>query len=255
LNKDDAAQQIDLSIKNYVSDFRGSVWQLHGSSVSDKFPELARTDSIFKPDDIASLTLPANSVTILKLQRDDVRLPVTLENFEAIKNDSVVELNWKILNERNIAEYIIERSADGQNFLTIGTIAAANEDSSVYNYVDVNISNSAVLYYRLIIVAADGNKVSSKVVSVTIDTSLQIVTVHPNPFEDNLLVRVKCDTDKKVSIFMIDVMGRTVLREERLLYQGNNQIALNNLDRLMKGLYLLKIVDDSSSKTLKVVKR
>ena len=81
LNKDYSAQQVNILINNYLEDFKGSIWQLHGASVSDKFPEFARMDSIFEPTDVTTLTLPANSVTVLKLKRDDVTLPVTLKAY------------------------------------------------------------------------------------------------------------------------------------------------------------------------------
>jgi alpha-L-arabinofuranosidase len=255
LNKDDAAQQADITIKNYLDDFKGSIWQLHGGSVSDKFPEFAKTDSIFEPDDIAHLTLPPNSVTILKLQPDDVALPITLKSFSADKRANGIQLNWVTASEKNILEYVVERSSDGDMYSSIGSVTATNQDSSVYNFDDANIAHSPVLYYRLIVVEANGNKASSRVVSVTVGAQLQKVIVHPNPFENSLVLRIRSEAEKKINIILIDIMGRTVLAQQKLLYKGNNAIELTNLNRLMKGLYLVKIGDDDYSNTLKVVKR
>jgi alpha-N-arabinofuranosidase len=255
LNKDLAVQQVDISINNFVRDFTGSIWQLHGLSVSDKFPQFVRTDSIFEPGDISSVTLPPNSVTVLKLLRDDVSLPIILKSFEADKKENSVELKWATENEKNISEYIVERSGDGENFTSIGSVPATNSDSSVYKFDDANVSNSTVLYYRLIIVEANGNRVSSRVVSVTVNAQLRSVMVQPNPFENSLIFRIKSDVEKKVNINLIDIMGRTVVSEQKLLYKGNNSVELTNLNRLMKGLYLLKIGDNNHSNTLKVVKR
>jgi hypothetical protein len=255
LNKDYTAQQVDLTIKNYVDDFKGSIWQLHGASVSDKFPEFAKTDSIFEPSDIAHLTLAANSVTILKLQPDNVALPVTLKSFSADKRANGIQLNWTTSSEKNILEYVVERSSDGEIYLSIGSVAATNEDSSVYNFDDSNIANSPVLYYRLVVVEGNGNKVSSRVVSVTVNSQIQKVMVHPNPFDNSLVLRISSDAEKKINISLIDILGRTVIAQQKLLYKGNNSIELTNLNRLMKGLYLVKIGDGSYSNTLKVVKR
>jgi hypothetical protein len=255
LNKDYAPAQVNVSINNYVQDFKGSVWQLHGSSVNDKFPEFARTDSVFEPGDINTLTLPANSVTILKLQRDDVTLPITINGFQARKNNHSVELNWETTNERNISSYVVEKSSDGLNFISIGTVSATNKDASLYQYVDGDISNSTVLYYRLLVVEANGNKVSSRVVSVTVNMLPEKVAVQPNPFGGSLMIKIKSETEKNINIILTDLMGRIVLSQQKLLFKGNNVIELTNLDRLMKGLYLLKIVDHSFSNAFKVVKR
>jgi hypothetical protein len=255
LNKEYAPAQVNVSINNYVQDFKGSVWQLHGSSVSDKFPEFARTDSVFEPGDINTLTLPANSVTILKLQRDDVTLPITINGFQARKNNHSVELNWETTNERNISSYVVEKSSDGLNFISIGTVSATNKDASLYQYVDGDISNSTVLYYRLLVVEANGNKVSSRVVSVTVNMLPEKVAVQPNPFGGSLMIKIKSETEKNINIILTNLMGRIVLSQQKLLFKGNNVIELTNLDRLMKGLYLLKIVDHSFSNAFKVVKR
>lgn len=255
LNKDYTAQRANISISNYLDDFKGSVWQMRGASVNDKFPVFARTDSIFDPEDIASFSLPAHAVTIFKLEPDAVAFPIILKKFEAQKNAEGIELNWETLNEKNIAEYIIEKSTDGQNFAAIGTIAAANKDSSVYHYVDATIANSTVLYYRLIVVETNGNKESSKVISITVKVVVKMIGAHPNPFEDNVLIRVKSDTGKKISVSLIDVMGRILLRQERLLYEGNNQLEINNLSRLSKGIYLIKMDDETSVTTFKVIKK
>lgn len=255
LNKDYAEKQVNISVKNYLDDYNGTIWQLHGSSVSDKFPEFVKTDSIFEPADIATIALPPNSVTVLKLQRDDVALPITLKRFDADKKDNGVVLKWQTSNEKNIAEYIVERSNDGENFLYIGKVAATNQDSSMYSYDDANIVNATTLHYRLIIVRSDGSRVSSRVVAVIVSSSLQRTTVHPNPFDDNLFIRLTSESRKMVSLQMVDIMGRIVFSRQYLVHKGNNVIELNNLDRMMKALYLIKLGDGSSVTTLKVIKK
>jgi alpha-L-arabinofuranosidase len=255
LNKDYSPQQVNLAIDNYVHDFNGSVWRLHGTSVNDKFPEFAKTDSIFEPVDVSSLTLPPNSVTILKLHKDDVALPVRLINFEALEKDSGIELQWETTGEEDLDEYIIERSNDGEIFTAIANVAAKNLDSSSYEYTDTKFANTNTLHYRLAVVNTEGSRVSSRVVSVTINAFLQKINVQPNPFEGSLLIRVKSEAEKKITIMMIDVSGKVAFRQQQFLYKGNNAIELNNLDRLMKGLYLIKMGDDEFATTFKVMKK
>ena len=255
LNKDYSSQQVDLTINNYVPDFNGSVWRLQGTSVNDRFPEFAKTDSIFEPSDIISLSLLPNSVTILRLQKDDVALPVQLINFEVQENDSGIKLQWETTDEENLDEYIIERSNDGEIFTPIANIAAKNLDSSNYGYTDTKIANASTLHYRLMVVNADGSRVSSRVISITINAILQKINIQPNPFEGSLLIKVKSETEKKITIMMIDVSGKVALKQQQLLFKGNNAIELNHLDRLMKGLYLIKIGDDEFVTTFKVMKK
>ena len=255
LNKDNSARQVELVLQQFENDFKGSVWRFSGSSVSDKFPEYEKVDSVYEPDDIGSLSLPANSVTVLKLQKDNIALPIKLVSFEAKKGDAGVTLNWATLEEKDLSEYIIERSNDGSLFSSVGTVIAKNTDSSLYAYLDTKSINAPVLYYRLVMVEADGNKVSSRVVSITLSDSPQLLLVGPNPFDDLLQVKVKSDTDKTVTIRLIDISGKTVHQQTTRLNSGMNTIQLNNLNRLMKGMYMLKVGDDNYSKTLKVIKK
>ena len=92
-------------------------------------------------------------------------------------------------------------------------------------------------------------------ISITINAILQKINIQPNPFEGSLLIKVKSETEKKITIMMIDVSGKVALKQQQLLFKGNNAIELNHLDRLMKGLYLIKIGDDEFVTTFKVMKK
>jgi hypothetical protein len=255
LNKDNSPRQVEIVLQRFEEDFKGSVWRFSGSSVADKFPSYEKVDSVYEPGDINEVSLPANSVTVLRLQKDNIALPVKLVNFEAKKGDAGVTLNWTASEEKDLSEYIIERSNDGSIFNSVGTVTAKNTDSSLYAYLDTRSVNAPVLYYRLVMVEADGNKVSSRVVSITINGSPQLLLVAPNPFDDMLQVRVKSDTDKNITIRLIDISGKTVHQQTSRLNSGTNTLQLNNLNRLMKGMYMLKVGDDNYSKTMKVIKK
>ena len=254
-NKSNALKQAKVSLQDYENDFTGSLWQFTGTSGNDKYPEFERIDSIYEAADISVVDLPANSVTVLRLQKDDVALPVTLVNFEAKKFDTGVTLNWETSDEKNITEYIVERSSDGSIFSAIGTVTAKNIDSSLYVYTDTKLVSTPVLYYRLIVVDTGGTRVSSRLVSVTIDSMALTVLAHPNPFEGTLQVKVISGVDKMINLILVDISGKIIVRQRKLVTKGNNIIEINNLNRLMKGMYMLRVGDDAFSNTVKVVKR
>lgn len=255
INKSNALRQAEVSLENYENDFTGSVWQFSGTSGNDKFPEFKRLDSIYEHGDISSVALAANSVTVLRLQKDDVAFPVNLVNFEAKKFDTGVTLNWETSDEKDITEYIVERSNDGSMFTAIGTVTAKNNDSSLYVYTDTKLVSAPVLYYRLVVVDSGGTSVSSRMVSVIIDSMALTVLVHPNPFEGTLQVKVYSGIDKMINLVLIDISGKIIVRQRKLVTKGNNIIEINNLNRLMKGLYMLRVGDDHYSNTVKVVKK
>jgi hypothetical protein len=53
-------------------------------------------------------------------------LPVTIQQFTAIAEKNNVQTSWTISNEINIQKYIVERSLDGSNFISVGTVLASN---------------------------------------------------------------------------------------------------------------------------------
>jgi alpha-L-arabinofuranosidase len=255
INKDNSPRQANVTLNNYEQDFNGSVWQLRGSSASDKFPDYELTDSVYEATDISTVMLPANSVTVLKLQKDDVALPVKLVAFEARKVDTGITLSWETLEEKDITEYIIERSSDGSLFTAIASILAKNGDSSQYGYVDTKIENAGTLHYRLMVVNAKGEKVSSRVVSVTVNALPQAFMAGPNPFDDRLQIKLRSEENKKIYISLIDLLGRTVYQQSSSLFRGNNTVELTNLNKLMKGMYMLKVGDDNGSSAVKLIKK
>ncbi|HUQ65093.1 MAG TPA: T9SS type A sorting domain-containing protein [Flavitalea sp.] len=255
LNKDKSSHQAKFSLAGYVDDFTGAVWQLQGTAINDKFPSFVRTDSIYEPEDIHLISLPPQSVTVISLQKDDVTLPVNLLRFEAKKNDTDITLNWLTADEKDLTEYIIERSSDGYVFTSIGTVKAKNiADSSLYAYTDTKVENVPVIYYRLVMQEKDGSKASSKVLSVILKDALQSLVVGPNPFNETIQIKISSLTEKNVSILLIDVSGKIVYTQKHKILKGTSSIELNNLNRLMKGMYMMKVGDDSGSLVAKVIK-
>jgi alpha-N-arabinofuranosidase len=71
LNKDTAIKSINLKLDNFSTDLNGSVHIFRGISVNDKFPTYAATDTIYNIADIDTVLLARNSVTVLKLHKQD----------------------------------------------------------------------------------------------------------------------------------------------------------------------------------------
>jgi hypothetical protein len=98
-------------------------------------------------------------------------LPVTLTNFNArYEGDGKSVLEWNTETEVNNDRFEIQRSVDGQNFSTIGTLAGSGTTSHTvkYTYLDqgVDALGADLVYYRLRQVDIDGKSELSQVVMV-----------------------------------------------------------------------------------------
>jgi len=112
-------------------------------------------------------------------------LPVKLDNFEAANDGSGIKLNWSSSEEKGVARYEVERSADGVNFRAIGSVTADNRRN--YSFVDVQ-PTSANNFYRLRMIDVDGVSRISHIVSVKSKVGKGIET-YPNPVRDRMVVQ------------------------------------------------------------------
>jgi len=160
-------------------------------------------------------------------------LPLTLLSFDGNDVNGKVSLQWSSANETNTSKFIIESSADGKTFATIGTVAAHGAGN--YSFTDVELLQG-LIYYRLKMVDKDGGYTYSKVVEVLpIDNRLQMA-VFPNPAKDVLTMQVNHKKTETLTIQVIDILGRVLIQQRAKLSAGVNAISLA-VTTLPKGNY------------------
>jgi hypothetical protein len=109
-----------------------------------------------------------------------ITLPVTLTSFTATKENKSVVLNWSSASETSMDHYEAERSSNGVNFYSLGTIPCRNMQSASYSYVDRSPA-SGIIYYRLKMEGNAGYRKYSPVVSVHFDKNATI-SLSPCPW-------------------------------------------------------------------------
>ncbi len=112
-----------------------------------------------------------------------ITVPVTLLNFDAVKNNSVSKLSWSTSSENNSKSYIIERSATGtSNWIYLGNVAAAGNSLVKRNYA---FTDKAPLlggnYYRLKMEDIDGKYKYTNIRFLDFSDKANDVNVFPNP--------------------------------------------------------------------------
>jgi hypothetical protein len=177
-----------------------------------------------------------------------VVLPVQLESFTASVNKQLVDLDWVTHNELNVAAYFIERSYNGSEFKSIGQVKASGTNQGVlkYNYKDdITAVPATTLYYRLKITDRDGTYKYSPVILVKTQVSLsnQII-INPNPvYQGNTSVRFHSSFNGLTQIRIIDLAGKILLQQSFNARTGNNTVAINNLSVLLKGTYIMQVIN------------
>ncbi len=183
---------------------------------------------------------------------DVIMLPVTYTSFTGKLDDKTVYLDWKTASEINSSYFEVERSFDGTSFKTVGLVLdgfASDNGARFYKFKD----NSAVLqgksyaYYRLKQVDKDGKFNYSTVVALGLKSSASDVakmTVSPNPFVEKINVQFNTATNGKAEIRLLNVNGQTVISSKSNVTSGTNNLQVNGLSNLTRGMYIFQLLKD-----------
>lgn len=176
-------------------------------------------------------------------------LPITLTAFEAGKYEGKAKITWTTSNEVNNDHYMIERSADSRNYITLLTVKANTNGQYSYTAYD-NKPNKGVNYYRLVQYDKDGRKTTYgvRIVNFT-DGMNNYIQVYPNPASTDFVVRTEPDAFKKGMISITDASGRTV----RTLVASPSGVQTISTDNLVNGTYFVHIRTSNIYATSKLI--
>jgi trimeric autotransporter adhesin len=167
-------------------------------------------------------------------------LNTDIVSFSGRADGSIIKLNWTSSREEGAVQYIIEKSSDGKNFTSAGSVQGLNSNNEVNYYSwSENYLPNQTLFYRVRLVTADRQKISRtvKIISASKEFEINII----NPFTHSLMAEVTAAEPQLVFFKLIDNSGR-ILREEKFaLTTGTNSLQIANTGNLPKGLYTLQI--------------
>jgi hypothetical protein len=179
---------------------------------------------------------------------EEAPLPVNFITITAKKNDNNVDIKWAVADEINVDHYEIERSSDGRNFKTIGSVYAGKKN--VYSYTDGQVPNGPALY-RVKNVDIDGRFKYSTIIRVNFSKTIEL-RAFPSPATNQVTIEYPTlSATGKFTVATID--GRTVKMLNAV--QGTNQTSID-LTGLKSGMYIVRF-DNGSGKTesMKVMKQ
>jgi len=217
-----------------ISSSNSDIYDASALTVTTWFKRLARVDC--SADWTGAVESNVLEVTVTSL------LPVSGIELNGTATDKQVKLAFKALNEREMDNYVIERSLDGTNFTNIGLQQPLNASqvSASYNFVDNQpiVGNN---YYRIKGSSKNGQIQYSNIVVVKYNTNAASVSVVPNPIQGKRLqLKLSQMVKGNYNISVIDIFGRTLLQKEMLL-DGNGSLQLNLPNSLKAGNYLVKV--------------
>ena len=198
-----------------------------------------------------SLVTPIGATGVEVTKNASFPLPAIWGGFNAIARNNQVSLKWETLQESNVADFTVEYSVNGRDYLPLTTVAAIGNSNSVqtYSFVHTMPDLAKSNFYRIKQTDLDGKSAYSAVRSAKF-TKGQIVavTATPNPVRDRLQLQVQ---EENIRIVLTDMAGKTI---QTLTPQpGYHEI---NMSLLSPGIYNLAVFNKNSlMETQKIVKQ
>lgn len=178
-------------------------------------------------------------------------LPVSFLSFTGEKNKDVVDLKWTTGFEHNNAVFEIETSKDGSNFYRIGSKPSYGNASTDQHYTFTDrMPAIGINYYRLKQVDIDSRYSYSNTIAVLFNGKNHVLTIHPNPAKDRLIISTKQPLNKAI-INIIGADGRVAKSETISSTQRNYEI---DIQALAKGIYFVEIISEAGKNTGRFVK-
>jgi len=199
-----------------------------------------------------------NSFSPFGIGNIQTALPLNMLSFDGVKTEKGNKLTWATADEKNIADFGIERSEDGSNFKAIDKVAARNEAGSTANNYEFTDNTGAIassrLYYRLKINEQDGTHNYSNTITINQDNnrggfSLQ---VSPNPVDGSeIYIQSATRSEGNVEISIVDMAGKRWYQQSATLSGDRLPI---NVKAMPAGIYMIRVQQGATVQSVKLVR-
>ena len=175
-------------------------------------------------------------------------MPIELLSFTGKAFDNKVVLNWQTVQEINNAYFLVQRSTDGFDFVTIGNVKGNGTSSTINNYVYTDAEPiNGLSYYRLVQVDYDGTAKNTNVISMNLVKAS--ISISPNPFNGEFNLDLT-GISEDVEVVIFDVLGRQVSHTTADTETRTIQLGAD----LAKGAYIVTVVGVNVNIREKIIK-
>ena len=181
-------------------------------------------------------------------------LAVEFTNISAAAKGNLNVINFTTATEKDVKEFLIERSINNKTWEVIGTKAAIGGTTTTnYSFNDVN--PTTLSYYRVRSVETSGKDHISKIVAVKRNGGkLAVNMVSPVPTTEGVNVDFSTSKIGTLNVVIMDIVGKIVKTETFKTVEGANMMRLN-LSNLAQGSYILSLNDGETIATQRIVKQ
>ncbi len=181
-------------------------------------------------------------------------LPLSLVHFGGKPEGTRIVLEWNTADEYMHRQFGVLHSVDAIHFNVIGVLkgnTSGVKQNNRYRFIDEQ-PQSGINYYRLQMIAIDGQSEYSAIISVKSTENRPLMTVYPNPAHSHVSVRVSLSTEAPLQLRLFDLSGKQVMQREERGHTGSSVLNLP-LNGITAGIYILELKTPSGTKTQRLV--
>ena len=202
------------------------------------------------------LSTDASSIITLKVLDCGVPLGIDFISFSGKLNHGNADLIWTTSKESEPVSYSVERSYDGTNFSSIGMLPGRNNPNAAnntYKFTDFNVQST--VWYRIAMINKDGHKKYSRIIILDDKTINFGLTSVINPFSTKLDFGITVSENSRIDATLLNISGKPVRKESFNVYEGANNLTINDTETLAAGMYILQIRNKDQIINKKVMKK
>jgi hypothetical protein len=176
-------------------------------------------------------------------------LPVSLSHFDVELLNEKATLTWGTHSEENSKEFIVERSTNGNEFSSIGSVLAHgfSNQTVTYQFTDIELAEG-VTYYRLKQIDINGNFQYSSIKTINNSHINSLYKIYPNPLAKGMQINIELTEDASVEVYDL----ANVLQHQQSFTKGKSVLDLNS-NNLSAGIYYAVIRSGSSVNYTKII--
>jgi len=179
--------------------------------------------------------------TIMEYTYTGITLPSHFIKFDGkLVSNGVAQLTWEAEIDLQHDHFEIERSAGGNNFITIGS----NTAPPPYKFIDASV-NAGNNYYRIKQVDKNGKELFSKTIKIVYDPSKAFISFYPNPVSDFLNVRISTTKKEQLKMVVTDIQGKIIFKKTGIYEAGTSDVKID-LQKIPAQVYILRILNTSN---------
>jgi hypothetical protein len=182
-------------------------------------------------------------------------MPVVLKGFQGTIINQSAQLSWTTFDEVNTAFDVIQRSYDGSDFTTVGSLPAKGSlQQNQYQFADYPSFSNPTVFYRLKLIDKDGKYTYSNTLAFPLGKQTPgSVKLFPNPATNYVQLTYISTKYETTTIKVTDISGKTVLTQTASTTPGTNAVTLNFQNKLVSGTYIIQFVVNGQNQVNKVV--